>query len=251
MAKRNDIIKFINNYLEVDVTKDRALNGLQVEGKDNVEKIAVGVSASLQLFKKAAELKADMVIVHHGLFWGEAVPIKGYFIERIRTLIDHNMSLAAYHLPLDKHPVVGNNAQLINLFDVTNIEPFAKYKGMNLGFKADFVKPTSLDFIVKTLEQKLFAKPFCLNFGKDPVHKITAVSGGAPEIIYQAIDEGVDLFLTGEPTEYVQEVARESKINFIAAGHYNSEKLGVIALAKLLETEFKVKTQFLDVPNPV
>jgi dinuclear metal center YbgI/SA1388 family protein len=253
MVQRNEILKFINNYLEIELSKDRALNGLQVEGKEKVQNIAVGVSASKQLFEKAVEMKADMVIVHHGLFWGDDVPVavKGFLKERISILLKNDITLLAYHLPLDRHNVIGNNAQLVNLFDVKHVEPFAKYKGSYIGFKAQLNKPQSLGSISQMLEKKLFAKPMSLDFGKDPVTTIAAVSGNAPDVIYQAIDESIDLFITGETTEYIQELARESSMNFISAGHYNSEKLGVIALGKLLEQEFDVKAQFIDVPNPV
>ncbi|MEI6093283.1 MAG: Nif3-like dinuclear metal center hexameric protein [bacterium] len=251
MADRNSILKFLNDYLEISSTNDRAMNGLQIEGKKEVKKIIVGVSASKELFKKAIEQKADMIIVHHGLFWGDCLPLKGFLRERINLLLSNNINLLAYHLPLDKHPIVGNNAQLINLFNISVIKPFGKYKGNFIGFKANFKKTEEISKILKTLHNNLFTEPLCLTFGKKKIKNLCVISGAAPEMMYQAIDEGLDLFLTGEPTEYVQEVARENSLNFISIGHYNSERLGVIALAKLISTKFDVKTTFIEIPNPI
>lgn len=251
MVQRDDLIKFLDNYLEAELVKDLAMNGLQIEGKAKIEKIALGVSASLELFKRSEALKADALIVHHGLFWGTANPIKGFLKERINTLLLSDISLIAYHLPLDKHPVVGNNAQILKLFKTRHVEPFAKYNGQMIGFRAQLEKPLTMEEVSKIIETKLFTKPFCLSYGKDPVENIAVVSGGASETIHEAINENMDLLITGETAEYIPEIAKESKINFISAGHYNSERLGVIALGKLLEDEFDIKAEFIDVPNSI
>jgi dinuclear metal center YbgI/SA1388 family protein len=251
MVQRDELVKFLDKYLEAQLVKDLAMNGLQIEGKAKIEKIALGVSASLELFKKAKDLKADALIVHHGLFWGTASPIKGFLKERIASLLLSDISLIAYHLPLDKHPVVGNNAQLLKLFKTKHLEPFAKYNGQMIGFRAQLEQPLTTQEINKIIENKLFTKTFCLNYGKDPVEHIAVVSGSASETIHEAINENVELLITGETAEYVPEIAKESKINFISAGHYNSERLGVIALGKLLEDEFDIKAEFIDVPNPI
>ena len=251
MAERDKIISFLDEYLQESTTRDSAMNGLQVEGKEEVNNIVLGVSVSMQLFNKAIEQNADMIIVHHGLYWGESFPIKGFSRERIWSLLKNKISLVAYHIPLDKHPVVGNNAQLLKLFDTKHTEPFAKYKGATIGFKAELKCPVRIDHITEILKRRLGSESLCYNFGKESISKIGVVSGGAPEMIYQAIDDKIDLFLTGEATEYVQEMAREAKINFISAGHYNTEKLGIQALGELLKEQFNVKTQFIDIPNPV
>jgi dinuclear metal center YbgI/SA1388 family protein len=252
MVQRSTLIKFLDNYLEAQLVKDVAMNGLQVEGKKEIEKIALGVSASLELFQKAKDLKTDAIIVHHGLFWGQAVPIKGFLKERINTLLKADINLMAYHLPLDKHPVIGNNAQILKLFKATkHIEPFAKYNGQMIGFRAQFDNPLTIQEIIKIIETKLFTKAFCLSYGKNSIEKIAVVSGAASETIYEAINEDVDLLITGETAEYIPELVKESKINFISAGHYNSERLGIIALGKLIEEEFNIKAEFIDVPNPI
>lgn len=251
MVEREKIVKFLNEYLEIGLVTDRAMNGLQVEGKENIENVVVGVSANEQLFAKAVDAKADMVIVHHGMFWGETFPIKGFLRERLCTLLKNNINLLAYHLPLDRHPIVGNNAQLLKFFDVKHSEPFAKYKGNTIGYKAELRNPVRVEHVMDLLKHHLCSQPVAYAFGKEHISKIGIVSGGAPDMIYQAIDESIDLFLTGETTEFIQELAREAGINFISAGHYNTEKLGVLALAKLLKDQFDVKTQFIDVPNPI
>lgn len=251
MVERDKIVKFLNEYLEIELVKDRSMNGLQVEGKDKIESIAVGVSANEQLFAKAVDANADMIIVHHGMFWSETFPIKGFARERLWTLLKNKMNLLAYHLPLDMHPIVGNNAQLLKLFEVKHSEPFAKYKGTTIGYKAELKSPIRIECIMDLLKHHLCSTPVAYAFGKENISKIGVVSGGAADMIYQAIDEKVDLFITGETTEFVQELARESGINFISAGHYNTEKLGVMALAKLLKDQFDVKTQFIDVPNSI
>jgi dinuclear metal center YbgI/SA1388 family protein len=251
MAERDKIVKYLNEYLEVEDIKDSSMNGLQIEGKEHVNTIVVGVSANEQLFSKAVEEKAEMIIVHHGMFWEETFPIKGFVRERIWTLLKNGISLLAYHLPLDKHPIVGNNAQLLKFFEVKHSEPFAKYKGTTIGYKAELKSPVRIEHIVELLKHRLNSQPIAYDFGKEHISKIGIVSGGAPGMIYQAIDENIDLFLTGETTEFIQELAREAGINFISAGHYNTEKLGVQAVAKLLKKQFDVNTVFIDVPNQI
>ncbi len=251
MADRKKIVKFLNEYLEIDLIKDSSMNGLQVEGKDKIDNVVVGVSANEQLFAKAAEAKADMIIVHHGMFWDSTFPIKGYARERLWTLLKNNMNLLAYHLPLDMHPIVGNNAQILKLFKVKHPEPFGKYKGVNIGYKGELSSPVRLEHVMDLLRHHLCSNPLAYAFGKEHITKIGVVSGGAADIVYQAIEDDLDLFITGETTEYVQELAREAGMNFVCAGHYNTEKLGVMALATLLKDQFDVKTQFIDVPNSI
>ena len=250
MIKKDEVLSFLKDYLEQCPVKDTALNGLQVEGKDHINKIVTGVSASMQLFIKAVELNADMLIVHHGMFWGTPEPIKGYFRERIQTLLNHKINLVAYHLPLDKHPIVGNNAQLLKLFDIKHTKPFGNYKGTDIGYKAELKNKIRMENTIELLEHRLGTKTINYCFGKEHINNIAIVSGGAPEMLYQAIEENIDLFITGETTEYVQELARDAKINVIVAGHYNTEKLGIMALGDLLRNRFDIKVEFVDIPNP-
>jgi dinuclear metal center YbgI/SA1388 family protein len=231
---RDRIINFIDGYLDSKSVKDASLNGLQVEGKPEVKKIVFGVSASLELFRRAAAAGADMIVVHHGLFWGRSFPVRGPFRKKMETLLDGGITLAAWHLPLDKHPVAGNT-----------------YDGESIGFRGAFSRPRPVSEVIKTLRDKLSADILSLNFGPKKIRTVGVVSGGAARMFEQAVEAGLDLYITGECSEFVQEMARENGANFVAAGHYNTEKAGVWALEKIVRAKFKVRTEFIDVPNPV
>ncbi|HBB66954.1 MAG: Nif3-like dinuclear metal center hexameric protein [Elusimicrobia bacterium GWA2_56_46] len=249
--QRDRIIDFVDRYLDSKNIKDSSQNGLQVEGKPEVKKIAFGVSASLELFKRAAEAGADMIIVHHGLLWGRSFPVKGPFRKKLELLLNNGITLAAWHLPLDKHPVAGNNARIMKLLGAGELRPFGTYDGETIGFRAAFRKTRPLGDVIKTLQSGLSADILSFNFGPKKIRTLGAVSGGGQRMFDQAIAAGLDLYITGEVSEFVQETAREHRANYIAAGHYNTEKTGVWALEKLLRAKFGVETEFIDVPNPV
>lgn len=251
MADRDKIIEFVDGYLKSREIKDASQNGLQVQGKAGVKKIAFGVSASLEFIKRAAASGADMLVVHHGLLWSKAVVIKGPFREKLDLLLKNDISLAGWHLPLDKHPVVGNNARIMKLLGAGGLKPFGAYDGVTIGFKGTFSRPKTLQEIVKTLCGELGADIIAFSFGPKKVKTLGVISGGAQRMFEQAVEEGLDLYVTGEVSEFVQEMARENRTNFISAGHYNTEKAGVLALEKLLRSRFKVKTEFIDIPNPI
>ncbi len=249
--QRDAIVKFLDAYLAGGRLKDASQNGLQVEGKAVVKKIAFGVSASLELFKRAASAKADMIVVHHGLFWGHACPVTCPLKEKLELLLANGISLAAWHLPLDRHPVSGNNAQILKLLGAGSQEPFGAYDGVTIGVKGKLKKAARLSGIKHILSTGLGSRPLSFDFGPAVIKTIGVVSGGATRMFEQAVAEGLDLFITGEVSEFVQEYAREHKANFISAGHYNTEKPGVRALSDLLSKKFGVKTEFIDIPNPV
>lgn len=250
MADRDRIVSFVNGYLESDKVKDSSQNGLQFEGRAKVNKIAFGVSASLECIKRAAACGADMLVTHHGLLWGHSQPFTGAFKRKLETLVKNDLSLCAWHLPLDKHPAVGNNARLLALLGAKKLKPFGSYDGETIGFSGTLPRPLSIGDIAAALALKLDAEPLCFRFGAERIRTVGAVSGGAADMFGQAAEAGLDLYLTGEVKEHTQEYAREVRCNFIAAGHYNSEKPGVMALAALLEKKFGVKTEFVDIPNP-
>ncbi|MBN1114091.1 MAG: Nif3-like dinuclear metal center hexameric protein [Oligoflexia bacterium] len=251
MADRNQIVSFINDYLKIKTIKDASLNGLQVEGTTEVNKIVFGVSASLELFRLAGERNADMIIVHHGLIWNKPFAIRGIKLKRIRYLLENNINFLAYHIPLDLHPEIGNNARIIKLFKPENIEPFGFYDGNNLGFSGKLAKQLSIEDIEEVLKKELNSNPYTYRSGKKSVSSIAVVSGGAADMVYEAAENGIDLYITGENAEFVQETCREYSINFISAGHYNSEKPGITALQDLVSKSFRVNTEFIDIPNPV
>jgi len=236
------IVKDLNKLLQIDLTPEQ--NGLQVEGIKEIKKIVFGVSANMALFEAAVKKSAQMLIVHHGLLWGHEQKLTGVFGARIRFLIKNNLNLVAYHLPLDKHPVFGNNAGLAKMLGLKNLKPFGTYKGLKIGFKGSLAKAKSFESIFKMLGGE------GLNFGPKQIKTVAIVSGGAHDMLEEAISEKADLYICGSRDEYVQELAREGKINFIAMGHYNSEKLGILALKKYIDKKYKVSTEFIDIKNP-
>ena len=250
MADRDSIVAFVDAYLDAKQVRDLAYNGLQAEGRAEVGKIAFGVSASLACIEKAAAWGADMLIVHHGLMWGRLAPYKGPLKRKLGALFGAGMSLCAWHLPLDRHPVCGNNARLLKLLGAKKLEPFGTCDGACVGFSGVLPKPLELGAVASALAIKLDAEPLCFRFGREKVRSVGVVSGGAASMFEQAVDAGLDLYITGEVSEGTQEFARETRSNFIAAGHYNTEKPGVLALAQVLEKRFRVKTEFFDIPNP-
>ena len=239
---RDIIVKDLNKLLQIDLIPEQ--NGLQVEGTEKINKIIFGVSANMALFEAAVKEKAQMLIVHHGLFWGHEQKITGVFGARVRFLIKNDLNLVAYHLPLDKHPVFGNNAGLSKLLGLKNLKPFGTYKGFKIGFKGTLAKEKNFESIFKTLGGE------GLNLGPKNIKTVALVSGGAHDMLEEAIQEKCDLYICGSRDEYVQELAREGKINFIAMGHYNSEKLGVLALKNYIDKKYKVSTKFIDIKNP-
>ncbi|MCX7647430.1 MAG: Nif3-like dinuclear metal center hexameric protein [Elusimicrobiales bacterium] len=248
---RDKITRFINEYLKIRDFADSSFNGLQVEGKNEIKKILFAVSYSKIIGDYAAKHNFDMIIVHHGLFWGKEQPITGIFKKRIEPLIKNDINLLAYHLPLDAHPKIGNNISLIKLFPIKNITPFGDYKGKKIGFKAVFKKPVELREIIETIKKNISKNPLVLNFGEKKINSMAVISGGASSFLEQAINEKIDLYLTGEPSEYVFELAKESKKNFIAAGHYRTEVFGIKNLQNIIRKKFKPKTEFLDTENPI
>lgn len=250
MADRDRIVAFVDSYLESGKIKDSSQNGLQCEGAREVKKIAFGVSASLECIKRAAESGADMLVVHHGLLWGRPLAFAGPLKRKLETLFRRGMSLCAWHLPLDRHPVCGNNARLLKMLGAKNLRPFGTYDGETIGFAGTFPAARSMGDIAAALAIKLDSEPLCFRFGTGKIRTAGVVSGGAARMFDQAVAAGLDLYITGEAAEPAQEFARESRANFIAAGHYNTEKPGVLALAAVLEKKFRVATEFIDIPNP-
>ena len=250
MATREEVIRFLNDYLHSAEIPDSSCNGLQVQGRARVQKIVFGVSAGLELFKKAHAAGADMIIVHHGLLWGKEQPLTGTFGRRVGFLLRHDISLAGYHLPLDKHPQIGHNALLLQALQAQYVRPFASYHGQDIGFYGE-IKPAALSAVVRKLERFCGAKALQLAFGPKQIRTVGAVSGGGWSMITDAAALGLDLFVTGSLDEPAQELCRENRLNCVALGHYNSEKPGVLALMDLTRRQFNIDTEFIDVPNPI
>lgn len=253
MTKLKNIVEFLNNYLKIRDIKDASRNGLQVKGRSEISKIAFTENASLDTFKMALKEKADLIIVHHGIFWKTKYKKSPSFDKitrrRIKFLTENNISLYASHLPLDRHKTIGNNSQLLKLLGAEIKSPFAKSGKKFVGWIGKFKSPVPLAKIVKTLNKHLKTKCKTLPFGPHRIKTIAVCSGGGgPSIFYEALGKKIDLYLTGEISE-VYTSAKDAKLNVIFAGHYATETVGLKALIEAVKKKFRVKTIFIDDPT--
>jgi dinuclear metal center YbgI/SA1388 family protein len=247
MASRDEIVAFANEYLELAAYPDYGPMGLQVVGAEEVTRLACGVSASLELFRRAAEAGAQLLLVHHGLLWDrDSRVVDRAMRARLETLFDADLTLAAYHLALDAHPKVGNNALLCRAL---GIEPARRFAG--IGFGGSLAEPCAIDELAARVERELGRAPLVLGDGPERIDNAAVCSGGAARHLADAAAEGYSCYLTGEPAEPSLMAAREAGVHFVAAGHYATETLGVQALAALLAERFSVDWEFIDLPNPV
>jgi dinuclear metal center YbgI/SA1388 family protein len=246
---RDDLVRWLDTVLEIDAYPDPSLNGLQVEGADEVRKVAFAVDASLATFEQAADVGADMLIVHHGLFWGSAEPIRGMMGRRVRYLIEKNISLYAAHIPLDAHRELGNNWGLARILGLDGLEPFGDWQGHAIGVKGVFPTPVSLRDLADTVEKELGESVLVHAGGPMEVGSLGIVSGAAARDVVTAADEGLDAFLTGEPKHDVFHVPFERGVNALFAGHYMTETVGVNLLARRVAEEFGLATEFLLLPT--
>jgi len=253
-AATTDILVELDRLLEPARFSDYCLNGLQVPGPANVSTIATGVSAHAELFELAAGESADLLLVHHGLFWDTpgVRAIDPTLRRRLKTLFDGNIALAAYHLPLDAHPEYGNNALIARALDAEQLEPFAQHKGQPIGFIAtlprDGLPATELFSRVHAITSR---EPLVFDAGPERIRSLAIVSGGGADYLPDAHAAGADAFLTGEIPERTMAEARELSLHVIAAGHYATETFGVKQLGEHLAERFQLRHVFLDVPNPV
>jgi dinuclear metal center YbgI/SA1388 family protein len=249
----SEILQEIDRLLEPERFHDYGPNGLQVPGGTPVQTIATGVSAQTELFELAAAENAELLIVHHGLFWGTGPgPIDAALKRRLQILFDADIGLAAYHLPLDAHPEIGNNALLARALGASELTPFALHQGEPIGFIATLPEEglTSAE-LFSLVERVTSRKPLVFDAGPDRVHRVAIVSGAGADYLAEAAAAGADAFLTGEPAERVMAQAREAGLHFIAAGHYATETFGVRRLGEHLAERFGLREVFLDLPNPV
>ena len=250
--QRDTLAQFLSDHLNLGAFPDFGPQGLQVEGRSEVRKVALGVSASAEFIRRAIAAGADLLLCHHGILWdGKAKVVRGGTKERLRLLLTHDLTLLAYHLALDAHPTHGNNARIAAALNLTEIAPFGAYKGNALGCRGRFPEPLTHTALDQLLRATIGGTPLTFPFGPEPLRTIGIISGGAEREVEQAVAAGLDAYLTGEVSEFVQEYAREEGITFISAGHYRTETFGVRALGELLEAEFGIDTEFIDVPNPV
>ena len=252
MAARDEIIAHLDDLLDSSGFEDYGPNGLQVPGAGEVTAVATGVSAQLELFERAAEAGAQLVLCHHGLLWDfHPRTISAAMRRRLETLFEADMSLAGYHLPLDAHAEVGNNALVCRALGLQPSERFGSHRGRSIGFVGRSREGMAFAELRERCSVALGQEPFVWDSGPDIVHAIGVVTGSAADSLGEAIERGLDGLLTGEPAEHVMADAREAGVHFIAGGHYATETFGVRALGDMLAERFGVEHTFIDVPNPI
>jgi dinuclear metal center YbgI/SA1388 family protein len=243
---------FFRNFLDIDgfAGVDNSLNGIQVDNDGSeIGKIAFGVDACLETFERAAALGAGMLFVHHGLFWGNPLRLTGNHRQRVKCLLDNNICLYAVHLPLDQHPRMGNNAGLVELLGLEGIEPFGEHHGKKIGYKGFFPQPLSVEQAAKKIAYSDRPPLGVYPFGRKENKSCAIVSGGAAKDAFQALAEGVDLFVTGEPSHDIYHECLEGKLNMVAGGHYSTEVWGVRAVMRHCAEELHIDTVFIDNPT--
>jgi dinuclear metal center YbgI/SA1388 family protein len=252
-----EVIGYLDTTLEIDRFRDYAPNGLQVEGAMEVDTVVTGVSASAELISRAIEQQADLIVVHHGLVWGAGLTrIAGPLARRLQLLLGNNVSLAAYHLPLDKHARLGNN---VGLCDALGLGPareaFGDVRGTPLGLAGTWPAPLSRDEALGRIAAGVCrGQPprFVFPHGPAVVRRVGVCSGAASDLLEGAASAGCDLFLTGELAERAGELAKELQITLVAAGHYATEVFGPMRLADELRLRFPaLAVQFIGVPSPL
>ncbi len=249
MATIKNVANYLHELLDVDAFKDYAPNGLQVQGKEKLKKIVMGVSATQALIEAAIEKDADAILVHHGWFWDKEDPrIIGMKHKRLQILMENNINLLAYHLPLDAHPVLGNNAQLAKILDI-HVEDIMDSQGVgNFGRLDEYM---SLEELGENIEKKLGRKPMLIKAGDHAIRKVAWCTGGAQGYIDEAVKAGVDVYISGEISEHTVHTARENGVHYIAAGHHATERYGVKALGEHVAAKFGLLCEFVDIDNPV
>lgn len=229
---------------------DSSLNGLQIDNDgSSIRKVAFAVDACLETFERAVSCGAGLLFVHHGLYWGKPQALSGVHRRRIAYALSNNLAVYAVHLPLDQHPEVGNNAALAELIGIMEKEPFGDYHGRKIGYKGRLAEPLTIEAVADRIKFQGRPTLGVFPFGPRICETAAVISGGASYEALQAIEEEVDLYVTGEASHGVYHSALEGRLNFIAGGHYSTEVWGVRRVMARLATETGIETEFLDVPT--
>lgn len=248
---RERLLAFLEELFREASGKDYCPNGLQVEGTPQIRKVITAVSACQELFQMARQRRADAILVHHGIFWnGMSSVLTGMQYRRVRELMSGDLNLIAYHLPLDRHPELGNNALAARALGLGDLRPFAPHQGLAVGFMGTFDEAIDSAELIRRSAELFGQQPLAFESGPRDIRRLGIVSGGAQKELYAAIDEGLDAFITGEVSEWVMNVARESGIHYLAAGHYATERLGIRRLGEVVAETFDLDVEFIDIPNP-
>jgi dinuclear metal center YbgI/SA1388 family protein len=243
------ITSYLDEYLRIGAYDDRSNNGLQVQGQPNVTRLAFAVDACLASFQGAVAAGAQLLIVHHGLFWSQHLQITGAHYERIKTLIDAGCGLYAAHIPLDAHPEVGNNAELARLAGLQNIQPWGDHRGDTIAFVGDLPQPLPVAELNARLEAQIGAGNRVQASGTGIAKRVAVLSGFGVDFADQAVAAGADTLITGETSHTWYHPVSEQGLNVIFGGHYNTETVGLKALARTLAGEFGLETVFIDLPT--
>jgi dinuclear metal center YbgI/SA1388 family protein len=250
--KLSELDGHLRELLRIDdfARMDSSLNGVQVGRADKeVEEIGVAVDAAQATIDRAVALGVDLLLVHHGFFWGHPLAVTGTHYSRIKALLDADIALYAVHLPLDAHAELGNNAQMAQALSLTDLSPFGVYKGVPIGWSGTLPEPTD----IASVAAGLFGNPESvlgtLPMGAEKNRTVALVSGGAPESVREAIEKQIDLFVTGDASHVIYHDCMEAGINVIFGGHYNTETWGVRAVGAHLTREFGIKHSYIDVPT--
>lgn len=252
-VKRDELIDYLNQLLTPQVFEDYAPNGLQVEGKSNLKRLAFAVSATQDSLKHALNWNADALIVHHGILWKHqgARTITGPWGERVKLCVKHELNLIAYHLPLDAHSEVGNAMALGKQIGLTDFSPFAIYKKQPLGIKGKLSSPSKASELRERLKNILHHEVILASPNEShTISTIGIVTGGANNEWQEAMKDGLDAYLTGEISEYNWHDSIEGGIHYFAGGHHATERFGIIALMEKIRADFSVETKFFDSNNP-
>ena len=253
MVARDEILSFCDELLETSSYEDYGPNGLQVPGAAEVDRIATGVSANLEFLERAISGGCQLALVHHGLLWGsELGPLSGPMAARLRALLCSEVSLAAYHLPLDAHAEIGNNALLRDGLGLEADErPFGEAKGRPIGQIGRAAAPLTIEELTARLSELLGREPLTFDSGPAEIRSVGIVTGGGGFAIHEAGRLGLDALIIGEPSEPLMAEAREYGVHLLAGGHYATEILGIRRLGELVAERFGLEHEFIDVPNPV
>ncbi|WP_297418660.1 Nif3-like dinuclear metal center hexameric protein [Thermococcus sp.] len=246
---RDELVSFLDEYLNVPAYPDKSSNGLQVEGKPEVERVAFAVDTTLKTIERAAKAGADMMIVHHGMIWGGLNYITGVHYKRLKALLESGLNLYAAHLPLDVHPEVGNNVELLKLLGLEPKGPFGEYRGLSIGYWGEFERPEPIEKVAQIIAEKLDATVKTYEFGKREIKTVGAVSGEGAFALEEAWKKGIDLLITGEFGHADYLTAIDLPQSVLVAGHYKTETLGVKALMGLLKERFGLDVFFIDEPT--
>lgn len=251
MIERQTLIAHLDKLLEPEQFKDYCPNGLQVSGRSNIQHIVTGVTASQALIDAAIELGADTLLVHHGYFWkGEDSRITGIKRERLKSLLTHDMNMLAYHLPLDQHPQLGNNAQLGRLLDLETTGPLQINNPRSIGTIGRLQQPMTGSEFADFISRQLNRPALHIGEADDVIETVGWCTGGAQGYLQLAVDCGVDAYITGEISEPSAHLARETGTHFYAAGHHATERYGVKAVGEQIAATFDVEVTFIDIDNP-